>query len=118
MVVFAYPVSRRPRSGGDGRGSATARRARKVRMLADFPPFRQVDACSCVYCGVMLSLATIEADRIIPGSAGGTYRYDNLVPACRTCNASRGDATLWSYNPTVARRMKRAGRIVSAKSAA
>jgi 5-methylcytosine-specific restriction endonuclease McrA len=87
-------------------------------MLAEFPPFRQPDMCSCVYCGDMLTFATVEADRIIPGSMGGTYRFENVIPACRECNASRGDRTVWSFDANVARRLKRMGRIVSAKSAA
>jgi hypothetical protein len=59
--------------------------------------------------------ATLEADRIIAGAAGGSYRRENIIPACRSCNASRGDQSLWSFAPKVARRLKRMGFVVSAK---
>lgn len=48
----------------------------------------------CVHCNAALTMATLEADRILPGSKGGTYRWNNVQPSCRTCNASRGDAPM------------------------
>jgi hypothetical protein len=59
--------------------------------------------------------ATLEADRIIPGSLGGSYQRMNIIPACRGCNAARGDRTMWSFSPRVARRLVRLGYVVSAK---
>jgi 5-methylcytosine-specific restriction endonuclease McrA len=51
--------------------------------------------CPCVHCGGLLSYTTVEADRIIPGSQGGSYRRENVQPACRRCNASRQDNPDW-----------------------
>ena len=45
----------------------------------------------CAYCWA--AMAT-EIDHIIPISKGGTNDLDNLVPACRSCNASKNDRTL------------------------
>lgn len=59
----------------------------------------------CFYCGcdlpkdtyifddndsVISSRRNWDVDHVIPISKGGTYRFDNLVPACRTCNRSKG----------------------------
>lgn len=42
----------------------------------------------CVYCG---STERIEMDHVEPISKGGKHRKDNIVPACKSCNASRGN---------------------------
>lgn len=84
------------RHGGDKRGSAAARRARKVWMLATWG---DGEKCPCVHCGCELDFATVEADRIVPG---GSYRRDNVQPACRGCNLARSDNEGWSYQPTAA----------------
>lgn len=49
-------------------------------------------ACRCYRCGVLLTVDTVSVDRIIPGCMGGTYRRDNIRPACLTCNSSTGGA--------------------------
>lgn len=77
------------RSGGDKRGSAADRRARKRWLLATFGDGTR---CRCVHCGGWLSYETVEADRIVPG---GSYRRDNIQPACRDCNLDRSDDTTW-----------------------
>lgn len=52
---------------------------------------------ACVHCGLMLDFETVEADRVVPGSRGGSYRRENVQPACRRCNASRRDDEEWTY---------------------
>lgn len=84
------------RHGGDKRGSAADRRARKNWMLSHYG---NGETCNCVHCGVTLSFNTVEADRIIPG---GSYRRDNVQPACRGCNLDRSDNVNWSYALAVA----------------
>jgi hypothetical protein len=46
----------------------------------------------CVWCGRTLDMVAgeVERDRVRPG---GAYTLDNVAPACRPCNADRGDAT-------------------------
>jgi 5-methylcytosine-specific restriction endonuclease McrA len=49
-------------------------------------------ACRCYRCGVLLHEGTVTVDRIIPGCKGGTYRRNNIRPACGTCNSETGGA--------------------------
>lgn len=49
-------------------------------------------ACRCYRCGRPLTVETVTVDRIIPGKNGGTYRRDNIRPACGPCNSETGGA--------------------------
>jgi Phage Terminase/HNH endonuclease len=53
--------------------------ANRRRLLADNP--------QCHWCGQPAT----EADHLIEHDRGGTDDIDNLVPACKTCNARRGN---------------------------
>jgi 5-methylcytosine-specific restriction endonuclease McrA len=46
---------------------------------------------SCVWCGQELDFTSLTIDRIIPGSEGGSYRWDNVQPSCLPDNQARGD---------------------------
>jgi 5-methylcytosine-specific restriction endonuclease McrA len=48
----------------------------------------------CAYCG---SEAPLQRDCVLPLSRGGRYTLMNIVPACRSCNASKSneEVTLW-----------------------
>jgi hypothetical protein len=39
---------------------------------------------------VLLTVDTVTVDRIIPGCKGGTYRRNNIRPACAKCNSTTG----------------------------
>jgi 5-methylcytosine-specific restriction endonuclease McrA len=56
-------------------------------------------SCPCVHCGCPLTFATVEADRIVPG---GSYRRDNVQPACRRCNLARSNKVSWAFAPAMA----------------
>ena len=75
-------------SNGPDRGNSYARRARKHHLLSTYGDGHTVD---CTYCGTELNFDSVTSDRVIPGADGGSYRRDNLVPACKPCNLSRGD---------------------------
>jgi hypothetical protein len=45
------------------------------------------ESSSCAYCGAG---GTLEWEHIIPLAVGGPDTIDNLVRACRSCNASKG----------------------------
>lgn len=49
----------------------------------------------CAYCGK--NDGVLQKDCVQPLSRGGRYTVDNVVPACRSCNASKGneEVTLW-----------------------
>lgn len=51
-----------------------------------------VPACRCYRCGDLLTVNTVTVDRIIPGCMGGTYRRNNIRPACSGCNSETGGA--------------------------
>lgn len=51
-----------------------------------------VPACRCYRCGELLTVYTVTVDRIIPGCKGGTYRRNNIRPACGDCNSETGGA--------------------------
>lgn len=41
----------------------------------------------CAYCGA--DTEALQRDCVLPISRGGRYTLDNIVPACRSCNASK-----------------------------
>jgi len=84
----SHPIERKARKhvylgrkyGADG--SYTAAEIR--RLIAAYDN-------KCAYCSVPLD--RVELDHRIPLTRGGTNYIDNLVPACRRCNASKNDRT-------------------------
>lgn len=50
----------------------------------------QIPACRCYRCGILLTEDTVSPDRIIPGCEGGTYRRENIRPACEACQSLTG----------------------------
>lgn len=49
-----------------------------------------VPACRCYHCGMLLHEGTLTVDRIKPGCQGGTYRRENIRPACGQHNSELG----------------------------
>ena len=49
----------------------------------------------CAYCGA--ADTTLQKDCVMALSRGGRYTLDNIVPACRSCNASKcnDEVTSW-----------------------
>lgn len=47
----------------------------------------------CAWCGLSLAREDVQIDHVVPRSAGGSNKPDNLVPACARCNSER-DAEL------------------------
>lgn len=80
------------RVGGDRRGSAADRRARKKWLLWRFG---DGEIAPCAHCERPLTMATMEQDRIVPG---GSYARSNIQPSCAPCNRARGNdpTTPWS----------------------
>lgn len=52
----------------------------------------RVPACRCYRCGDLLTVHSVTVDRIVPGCRGGTYRRNNIRPACGGCNSETGGA--------------------------
>lgn len=119
-VLDKRPSDRRSTSNGNAAGSAAQRRARKVWLIdtyradvdldvdtvalllsgpypaarffesASTPHGEGIMACRCYRCGMLLEFSTVTVDRIVPGCKGGTYRRDNIRPACSPCNTETG----------------------------
>lgn len=97
-------------SNSNDRGNTRDRAARRAWLVKTFRAnvdlglveageawcFRTVErgeglpACRCYCCGVLLTEETVTVDRIIPKVDGGTYRRNNIRPACGHCNSSTG----------------------------
>jgi hypothetical protein len=108
------------RAGGDKRGSAADRRARKQWMLSPAAGFggNGIEVPCALGCGSLVTFATVEADRVVPG---GSYRRANVQPACRPCNLARsddGDLTASEVAERVARTFARTGRLTPALAVA
>jgi hypothetical protein len=86
------------RAGGDRRGSNTQRK-RRAKLLVE--QFGDGATCPCADCGQRLAgdkttgdklgLEVLTQDKILVGTLGGSYKIENLIPACLDCNQSRGD---------------------------
>jgi hypothetical protein len=130
-------VMRRGTSNGNERGSAESRRRRRewlvrtyradtdvtsvevsvldigpLALLVPVPLGLGTPACRCYRCGALLTVDTVTADRIKPGCQGGTYRRDNIRPACGRCNSITGGAVrgpLTSQKGKTVPRIRRGG---------
>lgn len=49
----------------------------------------------CAYCGNRED--SLERDCVLPISRGGRYTFDNVVPACRSCNSSKSNNEVTSW---------------------
>ncbi len=48
----------------------------------------------CIYCGASVD---ITMDHLIPLARGGSHTADNVAPACRSCNSSKGIKTVVEF---------------------
>lgn len=76
------------------RGNTKDRLARRIWLCLTFDLDLGPHYCRCAFgCGAILDVDTVTADRYpIPGCEGGTYRRDNIRPACAPCNTKHGAA--------------------------
>ncbi len=49
----------------------------------------------CAYC--LEPVEALQKDCVLPISRGGRYTADNVVPACRSCNASKCNAEVTTW---------------------
>lgn len=54
----------------------------------------------CYYCGQKLYLDEWTTDHIVPICKGGTHQFENLVPACASCNQLKGGMLLEEFKET------------------
>lgn len=107
-------MSERGTTNGNARGSSYERRRRRAWIMeawaADVPGLVRCYRCGCLlfnpddepgellpyvrvlYVFDVFNLQPLTIDRIIPGCQGGTYRRNNIRPACGSCNSETGGA--------------------------
>lgn len=73
------------------------------RRRSSADPSAEVDAYAellllqaCAYCG---ATGDMSLDHVVPVSRGGRHEIDNLLPACRSCNSSKGAKLLEEWLP-------------------
>lgn len=75
------------------------RRARQAEVLStltadQWERMKAAFGDACAYCGRPSSeVGALQMDHIMPLSRYGDFTPANIVPACRSCNASKGDRT-------------------------
>jgi 5-methylcytosine-specific restriction endonuclease McrA len=63
------------------------------------------DRFKCQYCGNKFDASDLTFEHVVPRSAGGQTRWDNIVAACDRCNSLKGSRTdmkplHWPREPT------------------
>lgn len=87
---------KRNKAGGSIRSSR--RRARKIGAPGKHTTKQWTDLLAsyhglCVYCGAKAT----TRDHVTPLTAGGTDYIDNIAPACKPCNSSKGTKPLLTW---------------------
>lgn len=91
------------RAGGDRRGNSRDRARRRAWLLETFDPDLGPEVARCHLklserCHQYVDATTLTVDRIEPG---GTYRRDNIRPACTPCQSEQGalitNARRWDW---------------------
>lgn len=59
-------------------------------LFGDIVEVEEVPTARCYRCGILLHDGTITVDQIKPKALGGTYRRENIRPACGKHNSSTG----------------------------
>ena len=77
---------------------AVLRLKKKTRTLKHGVKFSRInvylrDGFACGYCGVKLPQSDLTYDHVIPRAQGGRTEWENIVTACRGCNARKGSKT-------------------------
>lgn len=89
---MSRPADRRSQSNTNTRGSARDRRRRREWLVEEFGDGEHV-ACfrqRSPHCLYVLDADTVSPDRIVLGVNNGTYRRDNIQPACLPCQCHQG----------------------------
>lgn len=60
------------------------------------------DRFTCQYCGQTPPAVILHVDHVIAVASGGTNQIDNLITACKDCNAGKSDIDLSAIPASVA----------------
>lgn len=82
------------------------RRATSVKKAVKFSRVNVYtrDRYTCQYCGHRFAVRLLSYDHVVPRSAGGRTVWENIVTACKPCNARKDNQTcdeagMWPLNP-------------------
>lgn len=98
--ILAYARDYAQRNPEANRRAAHIRRVRErdgdIREVTEVDLRRLLDRYgnACAYCG---SGHDLTLDHVVPVSRGGRHAIGNLVPACRSCNSSKGPKLLVEF---------------------
>lgn len=67
--------------------------------------------CHCAYCGIQIPISKMQIDHLIPFEFADAYAvqgidldaFENLMPACRSCNNYKSSLTLEKFRKSVER---------------
>lgn len=77
----------------------------------------------CMYCGERFPVSQLSRDHVVPVSRGGADCWENVISACKACNARKADRTpeeagmrllAVPYRPTFAEHLLLSGRHIRA----
>lgn len=112
------PARNRGQDGGmhcDPTSDRTATRSRVKRPSLSPKQRARIIAKSqgfCVYCGCNeLSNERLQIDHFIPLSRGGVNQARNLVAACQSCNAEKGDMLAEEYRAYLCALLKQSSHL-------
>lgn len=79
------------------RRGTVRRRARKANVLdtltsAQWQAVITYFGDTCAYCG--MPSGSLEYEHVVPLSGGGEHAATNVIPACKSCNSSKGSLSL------------------------
>lgn len=57
----------------------------------------------CAYCGTPINFKVMQVDHVQPLSLGGLDIFDNMLPACASCNWYKSTLTLDKFRSAVER---------------
>jgi len=60
----------------------------------EFEAVKEFFDYSCAYCGKQVALTV---DHVVPLASGGSNNIENIVPACLSCNCSKGSREMLSW---------------------
>lgn len=55
----------------------------------------------CAYCGCEITLQQMQVDHVHPLAKDGADTFDNMVPACRSCNHYKSIRTIESFRKAI-----------------
>ena len=96
-------IKNNPEKAKEGWRRKDRRRREKTKGLIETYTTEQWQDCkkhfgeTCAYCGERANKLT--QDHFQPLSKNGEYTHYNIVPACVSCNSSKGDKSFYSWYP-------------------